>query len=62
METGTEQVDEFYATALRAGGKDNGAPGRRQHYEPTFFGSKYYGAFVLDPECGINFEVVYKGE
>jgi catechol 2,3-dioxygenase-like lactoylglutathione lyase family enzyme len=45
-------VDAFYAAALAAGGKDNGAPGVRPHYHPT-----YYGAFVLDPD-GHNIEAV----
>ncbi|WP_297511133.1 VOC family protein [uncultured Caulobacter sp.] len=46
------QVDAFYDAALRAGGKDNGAPGLRPHYDPD-----YYGAFVLDPD-GFNVEAV----
>ena len=46
------QVDQFYAAALAAGGRDNGAPGIRAHYHPH-----YYGAFVLDPD-GHNIEVV----
>jgi len=45
-------VDAFYAAALQAGGRDNGAPGLRPHYHPN-----YYGAFVLDPE-GRNIEAV----
>jgi catechol 2,3-dioxygenase-like lactoylglutathione lyase family enzyme len=45
-------VDAFYQAALAAGGTDNGAPGVRPHYHPT-----YYGAFVLDPE-GRNIEAV----
>jgi catechol 2,3-dioxygenase-like lactoylglutathione lyase family enzyme len=45
-------VDAFYAAALAAGGKDNGAPGLRPHYHPN-----YYGAFVLDPD-GHNVEAV----
>ncbi len=45
-------VDAFYAAAMAAGGTDNGAPGLREHYHPT-----YYGAFVLDPE-GRNIEAV----
>ncbi|MEA2272521.1 MAG: hypothetical protein QOI98_1229 [Solirubrobacteraceae bacterium] len=45
-------VDAFHAAALAAGGTDNGAPGLREHYHPT-----YYGAFVLDPD-GNNIEVV----
>lgn len=46
-------VDAFYAAALAAGAKDNGAPGLRPQYTPT-----YYGAFVLDPD-GYNIEAVY---
>jgi catechol 2,3-dioxygenase-like lactoylglutathione lyase family enzyme len=45
-------VDEFYRAALRAGGRDNGAPGPRPHYHEN-----YYGAFVLDPD-GHNIEAV----
>jgi len=48
-------VDAFYAAALAAGGKDNGAPGLRPHYHPD-----YYGAFVLDPD-GHNIEAVHHG-
>jgi catechol 2,3-dioxygenase-like lactoylglutathione lyase family enzyme len=45
-------VDAFHAAALAAGGSDNGAPGIREQYHPT-----YYGAFVLDPD-GNNVEAV----
>lgn len=45
-------VEAFHAAALAAGGRDNGAPGLRAHYHPT-----YYGAFVLDPD-GHNIEAV----
>lgn len=45
-------VRAFYAAALAAGGKDNGAPGLRPHYHEN-----YYGAFVLDPD-GHNIEAV----
>jgi catechol 2,3-dioxygenase-like lactoylglutathione lyase family enzyme len=45
-------VDAFYKAALAAGGKDNGPPGLRPMYHPT-----YYGAFVLDPD-GHNIEAV----
>jgi catechol 2,3-dioxygenase-like lactoylglutathione lyase family enzyme len=45
-------VDAFHAAALEAGGTDNGEPGLREHYHPT-----YYGAFVRDPD-GNNIEVV----
>jgi catechol 2,3-dioxygenase-like lactoylglutathione lyase family enzyme len=46
-------VDAFYAAALKAGGKDNGAPGLRQDH--------YYAAFVLDPD-GNNMEAVFRGD
>lgn len=46
-------VDSFYAAALAAGGRDNGAPGLRPEYHPG-----YYGAFVLDPD-GNNIEAVH---
>jgi catechol 2,3-dioxygenase-like lactoylglutathione lyase family enzyme len=46
------QVDAFFAAAIAAGGKDNGAPGIRELYHPN-----YYGAFILDPE-GHNIEAV----
>ena len=45
-------VDAFHQAALAAGGRDNGAPGLRPEYHPT-----YYGAFVHDPD-GNNVEVV----
>ncbi len=45
-------VEAFHAAALTAGGRDNGGPGVRAHYHPT-----YYGAFVLDPD-GHNIEAV----
>ena len=38
-------VDAFHAAALKAGGKDNGAPGLREKYGPN-----YYAAFVIDPD------------
>jgi catechol 2,3-dioxygenase-like lactoylglutathione lyase family enzyme len=46
------QVDDFYAAAIKAGAKDNGPPGLRALYHPT-----YYGAFVIDPD-GHNIEAV----
>ena len=45
-------VDAFYAAALAAGGRSNGAPGLRPHYH-----ANYYGAFVLDFDDH-NIEVV----
>ncbi|HEU4730595.1 MAG TPA: hypothetical protein VFT22_22010 [Kofleriaceae bacterium] len=47
-----EQVEAFYRAALEAGGKDNGAPGRRPQYS-----GNYYAAFVIGPD-GHNIEVV----
>ncbi len=45
-------VDSFHAAAIAAGGRDNGKPGLRLHYHPS-----YYGAFVYDPD-GNNVEAV----
>jgi catechol 2,3-dioxygenase-like lactoylglutathione lyase family enzyme len=47
-----EQVRAFHRAALAAGGRDNGAPGLRAKYHPS-----YYGAFVFDPD-GHNIEAV----
>ncbi|HVY13877.1 MAG TPA: VOC family protein [Rhodopila sp.] len=47
-----KQVEDFYAAALAAGGRDNGRPGLRPHYHAS-----YYAAFVLDPD-GNNIEAV----
>jgi catechol 2,3-dioxygenase-like lactoylglutathione lyase family enzyme len=49
-------VDAFHEAALAAGASDNGGPGIRELYHPT-----YYGAFVLDPD-GNNVEAVCHGE
>jgi catechol 2,3-dioxygenase-like lactoylglutathione lyase family enzyme len=38
-------VDAFYSEGMRAGGTDNGRPGLRPHYGPT-----YYAAFLIDPD------------
>jgi catechol 2,3-dioxygenase-like lactoylglutathione lyase family enzyme len=40
-----KSVDAFHAAALKAGGQDNGAPGLRGDYGPS-----YYAAFVVDPD------------
>ena len=40
-----KSVDAFHAAALGAGGRDNGAPGLRADYGPS-----YYAAFVIDPD------------
>jgi len=45
-------VHAFYQAAMAAGGRDNGAPGIRAEYHPT-----YYAAYVLDPD-GHNIEAV----
>ncbi len=47
-----EAVAAFHAAALAAGATDNGGPGLRPHYDPT-----YYAAFVLDGD-GHNIEAV----
>ena len=46
-------VQAFHAAALKAGGRDNGAPGPREG------AMGYYGAFVLDPD-GNNIEAAYR--
>jgi catechol 2,3-dioxygenase-like lactoylglutathione lyase family enzyme len=46
------EVQAFYKAALAAGGKDNGPPGPRKDYSPS-----YYAAFVIDPD-GNNIEAV----
>ena len=45
-------VDAFHAAGLESGGRDNGAPGLRVDYSPT-----YYAAFLIDPD-GNNVEAV----
>lgn len=45
-------VDQFHRRGLAAGGKDNGKPGLRTDYGPT-----YYAAFLIDPD-GNNVEAV----
>lgn len=50
--TSRKAVDEFYAAAIAAGAKDNGKPGIRAEYHPT-----YYAAFVYDAD-GHNVEAV----
>lgn len=50
-----EDVDEFYAAALAAGGTHHGSPGLRPQY-----GGGYYAAFVRDPD-GHVIEAVFRG-
>jgi catechol 2,3-dioxygenase-like lactoylglutathione lyase family enzyme len=45
-------IQAFHRAALEAGGRDNGTPGFRPEYHPS-----YYGAFALDPD-GHNIEAV----
>ena len=45
-------VDEFHKNGLKAGAKDNGAPGLRTDYAPN-----YYAAFLVDLD-GNNVEAV----
>jgi catechol 2,3-dioxygenase-like lactoylglutathione lyase family enzyme len=45
-------VDAFFESATKAGGRDNGPPGVREHYHAS-----YYAAFVHDPD-GNNIEAV----
>jgi catechol 2,3-dioxygenase-like lactoylglutathione lyase family enzyme len=47
-----QAVDRFHAAGLGAGGRDNGAPGPRKDYGPS-----YYAAFLIDPD-GNNVEAV----
>ena len=47
-------VGAVHEAGLKAGGKDNGAPGERP-YHPG-----YYAAFLIDPD-GNNIEAVYHG-
>ena len=45
-------VDKFYRQGIEAGARDNGKPGVRTDYSPT-----YYAAFLIDPD-GNNVEAV----
>ena len=51
--TSYEQIEGFHREGLAAGGRDNGTPGPRAKYSPS-----YYGAFLLDPD-GHNVEAVW---
>ena len=48
-------VEAFHTAAVRNGGGDNGKPGLRTEYSPT-----YCAAFVTDPE-GYRLEAHYEG-
>jgi catechol 2,3-dioxygenase-like lactoylglutathione lyase family enzyme len=45
-------VDRFYRAGVESGGRDNGRPGVRADYAPS-----YYAAFLIDPD-GNNVEAV----
>lgn len=45
-------VERFHQDGVKAGGRDNGGPGLRKDYSPS-----YYAAFLLDPD-GNNVEAV----
>jgi catechol 2,3-dioxygenase-like lactoylglutathione lyase family enzyme len=49
-----QAVDQFHAAAMAHGGTNDGAPGLRPHYGPT-----YYAAFVTDPD-GYKLEAVHQ--
>jgi len=51
-----EQVDAWWRAMTAAGHPDDGAPGPRPQYSPS-----YYGAFVRDPD-GNSLEAVHHGE
>lgn len=48
-----QAVDAFFAAALEAGARDDGAPGPRPDY-----GAPYYGCFLRDPD-GHKIEATY---
>ena len=48
-----EHVDAFWQAGVDAGHRDDGAPGPRPQYSPT-----YYGGFLLDPD-GNSVEAVH---
>ena len=49
------EVDAFYAAAMALGAMDEGAPGIRTLYSPT-----WYAAYLRDP-AGNKLAVVYEG-
>ncbi len=49
-----DAVDAFHKAALQHGASDNGGPGLRPHYGPT-----YYAAFIIDLD-GHRIEAVHK--
>ncbi len=53
--TSRAAVEGFHRAGLKAGGQENGKPGLRADYSPT-----YYAAFLIDPD-GNNVEAVWMG-
>jgi catechol 2,3-dioxygenase-like lactoylglutathione lyase family enzyme len=51
-----DEVEDFYATALACGGRDEGAPGLRPHYH-----DQYFAAYVRDP-FGNKLQAVCHGD
>lgn len=49
-------VGEFHRAGVAAGGRDNGAPGLRADYGPT-----YYAAYLVDPD-GYRLEALFDRE
>jgi len=45
-------ISKFHSEGIKAGGRDNGEPGARKDYSPT-----YFAAFLIDPD-GNNVEAV----
>jgi catechol 2,3-dioxygenase-like lactoylglutathione lyase family enzyme len=50
--SGHDAIRKFHAEGMEAGGSDNGGPGLRSDYSPT-----YFAAFLIDPD-GNNVEAV----
>lgn len=48
----TTEIEAFYDAAMKAGGTDDGPPGKRPHFHLS-----YFAAFVADPD-GNRIEVV----
>ena len=53
--TSWAQVDAFHAAAIDSGGKSEGEPGLRLHYQPDF-----YAAYIRDPD-GNKLAVLCRG-
>ena len=51
--TSSEQVEQFYLSAIKSGGICNGKPGKRLEY-----GEPYFGCFIIDP-FGNKIEACY---